>query len=67
MGAYINVGSPAIVIELEYDKAVDTAIEQIKRKQYPDKVEQYANRLLLVGVTYERETKQHWCRIEHFE
>ena len=30
-----NVDSPAIVIELKYDKAVDTAIEQIKRRQYP--------------------------------
>jgi hypothetical protein len=26
-----NVDSPAIIIELKYDKAVDTAIEQIKR------------------------------------
>ena len=59
-----NVDSPAIVIELKYDKAVDTAIEQIKRRQYPDKVAQYADRLLLVGITYDRESKQHQCRIE---
>ena len=59
-----NVDSPAIVIELKYDKAVDTAIEQIKHRQYPDKVAQYADRLLLVGITYDRESKQHHCRIE---
>ena len=59
-----SVDSPAIVIELKYDKAVDTAIEQIKRKQYPDKVAQYADRLLLVGITYDRDSKQHQCRIE---
>ena len=59
-----NVDSPAIVIELKYDKAVDTAIEQIKRRQYPDKVAQYADRLLLVGITYDRDNKQHHCRIE---
>ena len=59
-----NVDSPDIVIELKYDKAVDTAIEQIKRRQYPDKVAQYADRLLLVGITYDRESKQHHCRIE---
>ncbi len=59
-----NVDSPAIVIELKYDKAVDTAIEQIKRKQYPAKVAQYTDNLLLVGITYERESKQHRCRIE---
>ena len=66
-----NVDSPAIIIELKYDKAVDTAIEQIHRKQYPAKVAQYLNlstestsHLLLVGITYHRDTKEHECRIE---
>ena len=59
-----NVDSPAIVIELKYDKAVDTAIEQIKRRQYPAKVAQYTDRLLLVGITYDRDSKRHHCRIE---
>ena len=61
-----NVESPAIVIELKYDKAVDTAIAQIKHKQYSSKVTQYANNLLLVGITYNRESKQHMCRIEKY-
>jgi len=61
-----NVDKPAVVIELKYDKAVDTAIEQIKRKEYPAKVAQYTDNLLLVGITYDRETKQHNCRIERF-
>ena len=61
-----NVDSPAIVIELKYDKAVDTAIEQIKRRQYPAKVAQYVDNLLLVGITYDRDSKQHECRIEKF-
>ncbi len=59
-----NVDSPAIVIELKYDKAVDTAIEQIKRKQYPAKILQYTDNLLLVGISYNRESKQHSCCIE---
>ena len=59
-----NVDSSAVVIELKYDKAVDTAIEQIKRRQYPAKVAQYTDRLLLVGITYDRDSKQHHCRIE---
>ena len=59
-----NVDSPAIVIELKYDKAVNTAIEQIKQRQYPAKVSQYTDNLLLVGITYERDTKQHRCCIE---
>ena len=59
-----NVDLPAIVIELKYDKAVNTAIEQIKQRQYPAKVSQYTDNLLLVGITYERDTKQHRCCIE---
>ncbi len=61
-----NVASPAIVIELKYDKAVNTAIEQIKQRQYPAKVSQYTDNLLLVGITYERDTKQHRCCIERW-
>ena len=57
-----NVDLPAIIIELKYDKAVDTAIEQIQRKDYPARVAQYADNLLLVGITYHRDTKQHHCR-----
>ena len=59
-----NVDSPAIVIELKYDKAVDTAIAQIKHRQYPAKIAQYTDNLLLVGITYNTTSKQHECRIE---
>ena len=61
-----NVDSPAIVIELKYAKAVDTAITQIKNRQYPTKIAQYTSNLLLVGITYDRESKQHVCRIEKY-
>ena len=59
-----NVDSPAIVIELKYNKDADTAISQIKRRDYPAKVAQYADNLLLVGINYDRETKEHTCVIE---
>ena len=58
-----NVDSPAIVLELKYNKDADTAISQILRKEYPVKVAQYIGDLLLVGINYDRETKQHSCRI----
>ena len=60
-----HVDSPAIVVELKFNQDADTAIAQIKRKQYPAKVMQYADRLLLVGINYNRETKTHECKIEH--
>jgi hypothetical protein len=61
-----NVDKPAIVIELKYDKAVDTAIEQIKRKEYLAKVAQHTDNLLLVGITYNMTSKQHDCCIEKY-
>ena len=59
-----NVDTPAIVVELKFNKDADIAIGQIRRKQYPAKVAQYADRLLLVGINYDRQTKQHTCVIE---
>ncbi len=59
-----NVDSPAIVVELKYNRDADSAIAQIHRRQYPDKVAQYAGNLLLVGINYDREHKTHDCRIE---
>ena len=59
-----HVDSPAIVLELKVDKDADTAISQIKRKNYPAKLQDYTDRLLLVGINYNRETKQHDCKIE---
>ncbi len=61
-----NVDSPAIVLELMYDKTADGAIAQILRRQYPAKVAQHAGRLLLVGINYDRETKAHECRIREW-
>ena len=62
-----NVDSPAIVLELKCDQSADSAIDQIKRKQYPAKVAQYLGDLLLVGINYDRKTKAHTCRIEKAE
>ena len=58
-----NVDSPAILLELKYIHSADGAIEQIRRKDYPAKVKDHTNRLLLVGVSYDRDTKRHTCRI----
>lgn len=62
-----NVDSPAIVLELKCDQSADSAIDQIKRKQYPSKLAQYIGNLLLVGINYDRKTKAHTCRIEKAE
>ena len=59
-----NVAKPALVIELKFNHTADTAIDQIKRKQYPAKIAEYTGDLLLVGINYDKETKQHSCKIE---
>ena len=59
-----NVESPAIVLELKYDKDADSAISQIHRKQYPAKVSQHSGELLLVGINYDKKQKTHACKIE---
>ena len=59
-----NVDSPAIVLELKYNRDADSAIDQIHRRQYPAKVAQHNGNLLLVGINYDRENKTHECQIE---
>ena len=59
-----NVDSPAIMIELKYNQNADTAIDQIRRKEYPESVKQYTDNILLVGINYDKQEKQHTCRIE---
>ena len=59
-----NVDSPAIIIELKYGVSAHAAIDQIRSRQYSQKVSEYTDRLLLVGICYDKTTKQHDCRIE---
>ena len=61
-----HVNSPALVIELKYNQDADTAINQIKRKEYPAKVAGYTDNLLLVGISYEPKDKKHTCHIEKY-
>lgn len=58
-----NVSGPAIIVELKYNKDADSAIDQILKKQYPEKVTQYTGDLLLVGICYDKKEKTHQCRI----
>ena len=62
-----NVDTPAMVIELKYNKDTDSGIDQILRRQYPAKVAEYAGRLLLVAINYDKKTKTHTCEILKIE
>lgn len=61
-----NVEKPALIIELKYNHTTDTAIDQIKRKDYPAKVADYTGNILLVGISYDKNAKTHSCKIERY-
>lgn len=57
---------PALIVELKWDKSAKGAIEQIKRNEYCQSLEEYQGNLLLVGVNYNKKTKEHECIIEEY-
>lgn len=58
---------PALVVELKWNKKAQTALQQIKDKKYPDSVLQYTGEILLVGINYDRDSKEHPCVMERYE
>lgn len=57
---------PALVVELKWNKSAETALQQIKEKQYPASLAQYTGNILLVGINYDKKTKEHTCVIEEY-
>ena len=62
-----HVSTPALVIELKYDKSTQAAISQIKARNYPQTVADYTGDILLVGINYDKDTKRHECQIERWQ
>ena len=58
---------PALIVELKWNQSAKTAIQQIKEKKYPTSIEQYTGEILLVGINYNKKTKEHECVIEKYE
>lgn len=52
---------------LAYDQIQQTALTQIKDKNYPAVFSQYTGNILLVGINYDKKTKEHQCMIERYE
>ncbi len=59
-----GVNKPALLIELKFDKSAQTAITQIKEKNYLQFFKDYKGEVLLVGINYSKDTKTHQCIIE---
>lgn len=58
---------PAMVVELKYGKPAQSAIAQIKEKRYPEALKDYQGKVLLVGISYDKADKKHFCVIEEWE
>ena len=57
---------PAMIIELKHNKTAESAIDQIKDKQYFDCLTEYKGDILFVGINYDENSKVHTCKIEKY-
>ena len=60
-----------IILELKVDNTAEAAIRQIKEKNYALKFKgklgqdpTYTRRILAVGISYDKKTKKHDCKVE---
>ena len=58
---------PALIVELKWNQNAQTALQQIREKNYPASILDYTGEILLVGINYDRDSKQHQCLIEKYE
>ena len=59
-----NVDRPAVVIELKKNHSAESGLEQIKEKRYAESLREYVGEVVLVGINYDKDTKEHSCVIE---
>ena len=64
-------GADALILELKIDSTPEEAIRQIQDKRYAlrfagkmGEAPKYTGRLLAVGISYDRKTKEHFCKVE---
>ena len=60
-----------MILELKVDHTPEEAIQQIKDKEYVLRFKgktaersRYTGRILAVGISYDKETKEHFCKVE---
>ena len=58
---------PALLIELKWNQKAETAVGQIKSRNYPESLQQYVGDILLVGISYDKKDKRHRCKMERLE
>ena len=56
---------PALLVELKWNQNVQSALDQIQNKEYPQSIQDYTENLLLIGINYDKKTKKHIVKIRH--
>lgn len=61
----------AIILELKVDSTPEAAIQQIRDRNYAFRFQgklgekqKYTGRILAVGISYDKKTKKHFCKVE---
>lgn len=62
-----NSRLPAMVVELKWNKNIESALQQIKEKKYAKILEHFSGDIVLAGIHYDSKTKEHTCKIEILE
>ena len=64
-------GFPALIIELKWNESAEGAVAQIKNRNYPTALRDFAGEILLVGINYNKDApageRKHHCVIERVE
>ena len=55
---------PAMIVELKWNETSESALEQIKKRNYPAILNGYVGEMVLVGINYDEKSKNHSCKIE---
>lgn len=55
---------PALLVELKWDKKAESAINLIYERRYSESMKEHKGNLLLVGISCDKKSKKHQCKIE---
>jgi hypothetical protein len=50
---------PAMIVEFKWDETAEIALTQIHIKEYPEVLEDFSGGLLLVGISYDKKSREH--------
>ena len=58
---------PSMIVELKWNETSESALEQIKKRNYPAILNGYLGEMVLVGINYDEKSKNHSCKIERID